>query len=731
MSNDRFQEVVRALEAKGPNARGWYSAKCPAHDDIHASLGFTDGKRGIGFKCQSGCKRPAIIAAIEKLIGKKLGSKSHEKPEAVTLAAYAHKTQLPGIYLQAVWRSVEWPSPYGGDTVLTVPYFNEQFKCVGLKYRVSLSGEGPKYLWDKDKYPKTEDVPYGLAQLLTRQRNSKWDGSTVVLCEGESDTQVLNFCQIPALGISGANSWRPEFADIGLLRDAKKLLVIQEPPKEGAKEDAGANFVKAISDSFPSQPGKVIPVKFKQPLKDPCALWADDPDDFRAEWGKLVAAAHDDLIPFTHTGNTERLVAKFGENFRWLQDADEFRTWNGEVWEPSRNGDGALLECTKEVVRSIANEKWARTSESLPQRKAMISLSKGERQVFSTRNQFNRRPMLLNVANGCLDLETQTIRDFSRDDCLTFKSPIVWDPISCCPQFDDFLNFTFGGDEELIHFIVKAMAYSLTGDGGEQCFFMCHGNGGNGKSQLLGILRLLLGPNLAVQAKFDTFLETRGFNNTEYELASFAGARVVTAVEPSTRGRFNEEMLKQITGDDMVKARPIYGHPFEYKATFKLWLAMNNVPKLTGTDEGIWRRVRYIPFNQTVPPDRRIKDLAEKLVDEEGPGILNRLLEGVAAWQREGLNPPSVVRDATANFRVTQDTFGRFVADRCVLVSNAKTKCGELYDAYKLWAESQNEYVMTAFTVAHELDIRGFEKRRWQGSGNHGEYRFGIGLLGQ
>lgn len=717
-----IQVVATKLNAKGPNARGWYTAKCPAHDDTQSSLGITAGKRGIAVKCHAGCKRDAVLAAIERVTGQKINSKKtgHEKPTGLTLVKFARMKKLYGAFLQVVYRVGD--VDYSGIPAVAIPYFNEKSTCVGVKYRPSENSH-PMY-WDTDKYPCTEATPYGVAQLQTFQRDYKWDLSSIVLCEGESDTWTLVQNGIPALGISGAKGWKPEFADIGIIRDAKTLLVIQEPKKKDAQEDAGALFVKAISDSFRSQPGKVIPVKFEWPLKDPSALWVHNQETFRTAWEKLLADAWDNQIPFTDSGNAERLVSKFGEHFRWLKDADEFRTWNGELWEPSRNGNGALLAFTKEVTRAIANLEWSLSSESQNRRLAMVRLTKGERDVFATRDQFDSRPMLLNVANGTLDLETQSYRPFAQDDFLTFKAPVEYDAFAPCPQFDDYLDFTFGADEELIHFIVKAMGYTLTGDTSEQCFFMCHGSGGNGKSQLLELMAGLLGSDLAVPAKFETFLETRGFNNTEYELASFAGARLITTVEPNAIGRFNETLLKQITGGDMLKARPIYGHPFAYRPTFKLWMAMNSAPRITGTDEGIWRRVRYIPFNQTVPPERRVKDLGLKLAREEGPGILNRLLRGIADWQKEGLKPPAIVEQATATFRETQDTFGRFIAERCVVNPNARVKCGDLYEAYTFWAEAQNEYVMSAIAVSRELETRRYAKRRLE----NGEYRLGIGL---
>ncbi len=724
-----IRDIAEKLDkVTGPNSGGWYTACCPAHDDTKPSFGFGPGKdRGIAAKCHSNhCKYKDIVTAIEKTTGKKWpGKKRAAKPAPIAdegpfnLAAYTRKTGLPGYFVQLFYHVLN--AERDGRPCVAFPYINENGKHCGTHFRFYAEhGEGPKYTWG-DGYSSERSTPYGIDTLLFLQKERGWDLSRMAITEGASDVQTLVYNGIPALGIPGKNAWKPEYARIPILANAKEIIVSREPDAE--------EFAEAITSSFPA--GKVVIAAFDdERCKDPNMLWLRGPETFLREWDKKIAEGRDRLIPFTDTGNTERLVLKHGENFRWLTDACKFHTWNGQRWEPAENGDGQLLSWTKEVVRSISDPKWRNSSESSVRRHAMLSLAKGEMTVLAERKDFNKNPMLLNVKNGTVDLETGQLRDFCREDFINAQSPVEWDAmgeLAECPQFDNYLNFTFGGDEDLIHFIVKAMGYTLTGLTGEHKFFMCQGPGGNGKTQLLELMSSLLGHDLAMPAKFSTFVESRGFENSDYELASFVGARLVMAVEPKGSGRLNEALLKQITGGDAIKARPIYGHPFVYRPEFKLWLAMNNPPRITGTDEGIWRRVCHIPFHYTVPPERRIQDFHKKLLAEEGPAILSRLLRGVRDWREEGLKPPSAVVRATAEFRESEDVVGRFIRERCVTVNpNLHVKCGTLYDAYKAWAEAGNEFVMTATAFGKEMDQRAFDKKRVR---DDGEHRFGIGLL--
>jgi len=247
-------------------------------------------------------------------------------------------------------------------------------------------------------------------------------------------------------------------------------------------------------------------------------------------------------FPYTESGNAERLVQMFGDYFRWLSDIDCLYTWDDKVWRPDKDGN-LLLPATKIVARSIVDPKWQHTSESLGKRRAMIALAKAEQEQWSESKYFDTHPTLLNVANGTLDLEKYTLRDFNRADFLSKQAPVLYDPSAKCPKFDAFMDFVFAGDQETIHFMLKALGYTLTGCVGESCFFICYGLGANGKTTLIETLMQILGVNFARPAKFSTFVTTRMLD-PKYELATFKGMRLVTAVEPDKTGHLDEAVLK-------------------------------------------------------------------------------------------------------------------------------------------------------------------------------------------
>jgi putative DNA primase/helicase len=733
-----FQDAVAATKAaQGRN--GWYNGLCPAHRDTQPSLGLNERLDGsFAIKCQAGCTRQQVIEALEQQTGKKLqrGKKKEERPAAplgITLQQYADLKKLPIAYLQEfstfevappgaykfrktdvdgnpigpleLLQSVDHPAVV--HTYYDDPNRSGRLSAVcGFKYRLSVDSH--KTLWCEH----TKSVPYGLAHLWWHSNWGTQRVESIVICEGESDTQTLWFAGVPAIGISGKNGWQEEFANLPLLANVKEVYIVQEPDSD---------FAEQVGPSFEDKKVYVLP--FEDPIKDPSALWISNPDvdAFWRTWNERLARAQltNDGFANTDTGNAERLVAKHGPNFRWLTDAETFAVWNGRSWCKNESGD-ILLPVTKEVARSIPNDDWRAKSESSGHRRSMIAMAKGEREVLALHDIFDRHPMLLNVENGTLDLETQELRPFCREDFLTKKARVAHDDFAGCPKFDAFMEWAFAGDQEVIHFMDKALGYTLTGSTAESVFFICYGLGANGKTTLIEVMTQILGPDFVHPAKFSTFVSNNKMNDPKYELATFKGSRLVTAVEPRKAGHLDEEVLKQVTGGDQIMARDIYEKNTVYYPEFKLWLAMNNMPRIVGTDEGIWRRTRLIKFSQRIDDSMKVKDFHKVLFHEEGPGILNRLLRGLQAWQEEGLEMPSAIANATAEFRAEQNVIQRFFDEHTLAGKRGyHAKAGALYDRYKQWADDENEAVLRSNEFAEELKRRNFEKRRVHDDGYH------------
>jgi len=196
---------------------------------------------------------------------------------------------------------------------------------------------------------------------------------------------------------------------------------------------------------------------------------------------------------------------------------------------------------------------------------------------------------------------------------------------------------------------------------------------------------------------------------------------MAVAAETEDGKRIAESLLKQLTGgEDRLKGRRMKQDFWEFAAEFKLWISGNHKPRIRGTDDAIWDRIRLIPFR--VRFDRPDKTLAAQL-QAERCGILRWCVEGCLNWQRSGLGTPDAVSDATAAYRDEMDAMRSFLDERCVLAPEYQVRSRELYAAYSAWCDSSGEYRISQRRFGSAMSERGFERYK-----NNGTWYSGLGI---
>jgi len=422
-------------------------------------------------------------------------------------------------------------------------------------------------------------------------------------------------------------------------------------------------------------------------------------------------------------GNARRFARFLGIDLRYVHAWGRWLVWDETRWAADLTGE--VERRGKLVVESIATEaaletnpdrrhallKHALVSEGARAIRNMIDLARSERGIAVPPDVFDRDPFLLNVANGTLDLRTGALRPHQRADGITKLAPIVYDPAAACPTFDDFLVRILGGRRSMIDYIQRLVGYTLTGDVREQCFFLLHGPGANGKSTLMQTIADLLADYAATVAPETLLAHKHDAGLILNDLSTLQGARYVVAVESDMGRRLAEGLVKQITGGETLKVKKLYSDVYAITPTFKLWIGTNHAPTIRGTDHAMWRRVRRIPFDVVIPDEEQDLQFGAKL-HAERPGILRWAVEGCLAWQRQGLGTPDEVKRATAAYRGDMDVLGDFFADRCVVEPAARVSVGGLYLSYTDWAKQTGETPLTQRALAGALAERGFVARR-------------------
>jgi putative DNA primase/helicase len=433
-------------------------------------------------------------------------------------------------------------------------------------------------------------------------------------------------------------------------------------------------------------------------------------------------------IPVTETSNAERLVAKYREELRYCSDRGVWCVWDGKLWVV--NDTGGVMRRINDIGNGIYFEaagaeeylreplwKWAKQSESRRTQENSVASARWingiEIRKFS--DVFDTHQMLLNVKNGTIDLRTGELLPHRREDFLTKMVLIEYDPKATCPKFSGFLNDTLPG-EGLVGYLSRFAGYCLTGKTSEQSWFMFYGVTASGKSTLINVLRGLLGP-YALALPENYFLITK--NTTDYATANLAGVRLATCVETNEGRRLDVAKLKLLTGEDKISAALKYENLFEFQPQAKLVLATNHRPHVPATDDSIWRRVKVVPFNITVPEEKRIAGLANQLLEEEGPGILRWAVLGCQSWLVNRLDEPGVVKSAVNEYRTDEDIVKNFLDEHCLREDSDRVARKELFAAYTQWSKENGLRQMTSTKFASELKRLGIEgddgKRFWYG----------------
>lgn len=433
-------------------------------------------------------------------------------------------------------------------------------------------------------------------------------------------------------------------------------------------------------------------------------------------------------------GNARRFLDEYDERFKYSYVDKMWYLYNGSYWQG--DDQGIIEKCADLVVANMehekvqvapgqdeeeAIEKWNKFKTKTRSNRAKAAmLEEVKHHVPVLHSDFDQEHMLLNTKSGYVDLNSGVLHDHDAGKMFSQQTAAEYTDHIDCPEWEKFLNQVFAGDEELIHYIQKAVGYSATGSTKEQVMFILFGNGRNGKSIFINTIADILG-TYAETMNVSTIMvkQSSGANS---DIARLEGARLVISSEANEGSRLDEGLVKQMTGGDKMVARHLYANEFEFNPEFKLWMATNHKPLIRGTDDGMWRRIMLIPFAVQIPKEKVDKELKYKL-QREAAGILNWIVQGAMMWQSEGLEPPQVVQDASKDYRDEMDVLSFFISECCEEDEDYRAPAGALFDRYQEWAKESSEYSMPKQKFGREMRKRFKYVRK-----SHGRFYLGVRL---
>ncbi len=461
-------------------------------------------------------------------------------------------------------------------------------------------------------------------------------------------------------------------------------------------------------------------------------------DDETEEHVPSIEELTDEAPRNTDSANADAVALEHGAGYRYVLEWGVWLAWSGKRWDMA-GARGRLLGAvmltaraahyrTRGILRALAEElrpleleplkdadridrlkaqikyqgqclKWHEQSQNQARLEAAAKIL--ESRLVVKKDLLDRDPWLFNVANGTIDLRTGDMRDHERDDMLTQISDINYEPDAKAPTWEAFLRTAMRGSLPMRMYLQRLVGYTLTGTTTEHVLVFHYGHtGSNGKSTFLAALRSLMGDYGCSAPR------SNAADPHPTELARLYGKRLATCSEVPENVELAEAKVKDLTGGDVMAVRRMNENFWDLTPTHTLHAAGNHKPIIKGTDGGIWRRIKMVPWLNQVAAEEQDHDLGWKL-DGERSGILAWAVQGCLEWQRTGLAEPSDVTEAGAEYRSESDVLGAFLASQCVFEPDARFACKYLRKAYDTWCEEMGHRSVGARILGRRLRERG------------------------
>jgi putative DNA primase/helicase len=440
--------------------------------------------------------------------------------------------------------------------------------------------------------------------------------------------------------------------------------------------------------------------------------------------------------PMNDDGNANRLVRRYGEDLMFVKNVGWF-AWTGARWDRER-GDAEFIKRGHQLSRAMRGEYKAlkekgKDYDDVAGRLYVWGVQSGNtariNSMMTAAAPYLSQPVeVLDADPYLVASETCTVelgaiteyRDNKREDRITRMLGVKYATGSYCPRFEKFLERVMP-DPEMRAYLQRAMGYSLTASTREQCFFIHFGHGNNGKSTFMNCMRKVFG-TYAMNSPISTFLAKNfagGGGDASPDLARLPGARLVLAAEPPEGARLDEAKIKDMTSGETMTVRHLNQGFFEFQPVFKAHISTNHRPVIRGTDRGIWRRIRLIPWPMSISKEEVDTSLEAKLM-EEAEGILQWVLTGAEEWfALQGLHPPAAALAAVEDYRADSDSVGEFLLAKCKVEpdkDDCRVSAKDLYKRYKEWSDENALEPLTGKTFGVKLAGRGIGKKKSGGN---------------
>ncbi len=450
-------------------------------------------------------------------------------------------------------------------------------------------------------------------------------------------------------------------------------------------------------------------------------------------WGKGVETVddRDDLaVDHLHRGQARmayRLAAAYSDRLMFVHGLG-WHVFDGQRWAEDHRGAStrAVLDILQTALADSLHDPDLRADvrkcESSSGVAGVLELSSALEPFAFTVADLDADPYVLNTVSGALDLRTFELRPHNPHDRITKVTRGSYRPDDSGEVWPSFLKRVLP-DEDVCSFLQRVAGVGLVGVVLEQVLAILTGTGANGKGVFYKAVGHALG-DYATVAEPDLFMHREGAHPTgEMDLR---GVRWVVVSESDKDRRLAEATMKRLTGGDELKARRMRQDFVRFMPSHTPILVTNHLPKVSGDDPAMWRRMRVVPFDVVIPEDERDSHLDERL-QLEADAVLSWAVAGYRLYgDRGGLAEPESVRVATNRYQLDSDAVGRFIDECCLVNPHMFCTTADAFARWARWAVADGAEAMSSKAFGQALDRHGYPAGP---GGRAGRQRRGLGLL--
>ena len=524
-----------------------------------------------------------------------------------------------------------------------------------------------------------------------------------------------------------------------------------DPPLEDDELDKIWHSARKFAKTVEQQPGYVPPEEYNDAMpKGPAGSLK--PKDY------------------TDVGQAKVLVQEYGDEIRFNPATDYLR-YNGIFWDESKEATvGATIEFLDlqladaklmvfNAVQALQNVNVDPVVVKAADKKAVEALNDDQTRLYQDYleaiaymgfvmkrrdykyiksaldtakplvyipfEDLDKQEFLMNTPEGTYDLRLgmKGKREHRAEDLMT-KVTLVEPGDTGEALWQETLNKTFLGDQELIDYVQEVVGLSAIGKVYVEALIIAYGEGRNGKSTFWNTVSRVMG-TYSGNLSADT-LTVGCKRNVKPEMAETKGKRLIIAAELEEGTRLNTSVVKQLCSTDPVFAEKKYKAPASFIPSHTVVLYTNHLPRVGASDDGTWRRLIVIPFNAVFKGTSDQKNFTDVLLEKAGPAVLKWIMEGAQRAINHGfhISQPKIVQDAIAEYRNQNDWMSSFLEDCCEVDPSYREKSGDLYTEYRNWATRMGEFVRGTSDFYAALDSAGFQKKRM----NNGRFVAGLRL---